>query len=643
MAQVSELFNELRRVERLTAALLDASRLSLENYFEPSSGGFFHLLDDPDNQPGKFSKASSATAVAFLLGSGRWSSGPWADSQQALADRISESMWASAGLEPHNPFTTAFMLEVLALLAEAGATISDMDKVNEGLARLTEDLERDGSVRIPPYESSPYLTQVAVRALRAWGKLIPNVRTTVRDWAWQSVNGEVVALRASPRDADALELAYSAILVAVLSEGSDAAQQATLRYALREFFDSQLPDGTWPRGRPIFHYPKVGNAYCYEYELLAQLLSTSEMEPYLREHSAGLIRAATAIDRQKFPLPAGGYGWSSGHHRHIKFPESWSTASVLHTCHLLNRFLAEETRRSVFDYVGTSYLPLVTGPVAVLPKGFLDSTFKYDGKTVSLRATIEERFLSPLAASVERVARGDALPRDVPSSAILFGPPGTSKTQLASLIATALGWPLLVIDPSHLLRNGGQNLHSEMYVLFQMLVATEGIVVLFDEFDELVREREKDAPQESRFLTTAMLPRLQELSNARRIVFLFATNHLEEFDLAIRRPGRFDMIVPVMPPSAAEKLSAFDDVRQSFETHDAENDTGILEDLRKLTYAEFMSIRRALVEATSKEAIRQLLKAAADTGTLNQPAARDATWENFITQRYSDIRLPPLP
>ena len=52
-------------------------------------------------------------------------------------------------------------------------------------------------------------------------------------------------------------------------------------------------------------------------------------------------------------------------------------------------------------------------------------------------------------------------------------------------------------------------MQAEANTIFRMLEETEGIVVLFDEFDELVKERgSPDAEPFSRLLTTAMLPKL---------------------------------------------------------------------------------------------------------------------------------------
>ncbi len=638
--QPPALFTELRRVKVLTSAFLGLAAASLKHYYDATSGGFFHRLDAA-NAAGDFSKASSATVVNFLVGTDRWMSGPWNGNEQELADRILSAEWESAGLDPDNPFTTAFLLEALAALRRVGANVpTDHRKVAEGLTSLKTLLAKGRGVHLDPYEPSAYLTQIAIRALQAWNMLDGAEIEAVVKWAQEFVRSESVTLHASPRDADALELAYALVIVTSLSDGLHPADRDVVRYALKQVFSAQLPDGSWPRGRPIFHYPDVGNAYCYEYELLVQLLATSAVQPFLHDHLGALMDAADAIDERKFPL-SDGYGWASGHHRHIRFPESWSTASVLHSCHLLNRFLAEETRNVVFDYVGTTYLAVQSEPSEKLPDGFLDSTFEYEGKSQSLRDVIEKLFLSPLIKSIPRLRQGERIPREVATSAILFGPPGTSKTQLARLIARALGWPLLVIDPSHLLRNGSQNLHTEVYILFQMLTSTEEVVVLFDEFDELVRERKEDAAQESRFLTTAMLPRLQELSTARRLVFLFATNHLEVFDVAISRPGRFDLIVPVMPPSAAEKLAKWSNVAANFDRLSARGDSGAMDRVELLTFDEFGAIEGSLASASTKEDLLRILDRAVERSTMKSNATEQDTWDAFVRKRFKDIRLPP--
>jgi hypothetical protein len=85
---------------------------------------------------------------------------------------------------------------------------------------------------------------------------------------------------------------------------------------------------------------------------------------------------------------------------------------------------------------------------------------------------------------------------------------------------------------------------------------TEEVVVLLDEFDEMGRNRDDNDNILSRFITTSMLPKLAAINDERKIVVLLATNYVSRFDSAFSRGGRFDMVIQVMPPTAASKLSA---------------------------------------------------------------------------------------
>jgi SpoVK/Ycf46/Vps4 family AAA+-type ATPase len=53
-----------------------------------------------------------------------------------------------------------------------------------------------------------------------------------------------------------------------------------------------------------------------------------------------------------------------------------------------------------------------------------------------------------------------------------------------------------------------------------------------------------------------MLPKLAKLHDDGRVVFFFATNYQEQFDPAIKRPGRFDILLCIGPPTWQSKLEA---------------------------------------------------------------------------------------
>jgi SpoVK/Ycf46/Vps4 family AAA+-type ATPase len=178
-----------------------------------------------------------------------------------------------------------------------------------------------------------------------------------------------------------------------------------------------------------------------------------------------------------------------------------------------------------------------------------------------------------------------------------------------------------------------------------MLEAAEEMVVLFDEFDELVRERDEEGSDSaSRFLTTAMLPKLTALSSRRRIVYLLATNHLERFDSAVRRPGRFDLIVPVMPPTLDSKLRRWPEVAVRLRAvrigTRAKADKELRGKLGGLTYLEFEDLVPRLLKARTRRTVERVVEEADARAILNQsPTNDDHTWLKRIESETKRIRI----
>jgi hypothetical protein len=528
-------------------------------YFE-YDGGYQHFLGK-----NKISVSSSATCVLSLFATGKWT----ADKTQTKA--LLEKLIArkkSAGLEDNNPFTIAWILEAVAVLQEHSDPLESATAARVAeIEGILQKAVMGGGASIDPYPPSAYLTQLVVRALRNRKKLTSELEDSVNKWAWAELTRQLALIQAKSKTQDSFAVAYLLMLVTAITPSSKISPEQTSiqRTALRIFFECQLEDGTWPLSRPLFHYPKFGNAYCYEYEMLTQLLKEPELKELLLDYLPKLSSAAESVSNSIYRVEGGIPAWISGHHPNQGEPESWATASVYHFIHELDRLLAEAVRRELFRYL-ESPLPRTVkrekkGQEYFAPApDFLDSTLAISGnQRHSLRDFLWEKFVKPLSDEADGIVDGRKFDKETPRSAIFFGPPGTSKTELSKKIAEFLGWPLLVIDPSLLLRKGMDGIQAEANTIFRMLEETERVVVLFDEFDELVRERgSSDSEPFSRLLTTAMLPKLANTHKRRSLVFIIATNHVGEFDLAIRRRGRFDRVVQIMPPTYEAKMDKHD-------------------------------------------------------------------------------------
>ena len=116
---------------------------------------------------------------------------------------------------------------------------------------------------------------------------------------------------------------------------------------------------------------------------------------------------------------------------------------------------------------------------------------------------------------------------------------------------------MVEITPSDFLKRNLENIYLQSNEIFEDLMDLSGVVILFDEMDALVQTRDGDRQLDiaSQFLTTSMLPKLTDLHDQGQVVFFMATNFQDRFDAAIKRAGRFDLLLCMGPPTLEEKLN----------------------------------------------------------------------------------------
>jgi hypothetical protein len=386
-------------------------------------------------------------------------------------------------------------------------------------------------------------------------------------WARQKLGYQLGLHSATPQSSllDTDQLAWSLAVflrfdktLTVNLENRDFVKQA-----FKCLFSTQI-EGTWRHYKPLFHYEAVGNAYCYVFETFAVLLQSALQEgakarmvrELLEPYCKNLMDLWRYANLTKIPLslPGKGVGWCSGHRTNFTAPESWATASVFSYAQALRRLVGIWCREEALRSLNTPQSQFSSEQAA---EEMISRGKTWDMNKTPVSELLQTMFINP----VRMYKRDDKLEPDSQPiekwqarSAILFGPPGTSKTFLIRVLPDIIGWKYVEIHASHFVAEGLTQVQKTADRIFKQLLELDHAVVLFDEIDELVRERDMEKDAFGRFLTTSMLPKLAELWEARKILYFVATNHINYFDSAIIRSQRFDALTLVSPPSYQSKI-----------------------------------------------------------------------------------------
>ena len=333
-----------------------------------------------------------------------------------------------------------------------------------------------------------------------------------------------------------------------------------LEHSIKELF-KYLTNGIWPKYFPLFHYQDAGSNFCFTFELLeAVIVEFGRHENELADDVKFIKGLEDAItwcksNRHESKLENPCCGWNSGGYLETlkkSEPESWPTAVVHMFLWELSHLLSTRIQKALLKRYKSRKL---NGDSKVA--NLIDIEIFEKGATSKLTDILTNEIVKKYTGQTEKKLRIRKL-KGAPRSALLFGPPGTSKTTVTDAVAGDLGWELIQIDPSHFLAEGLDGIYLQAEKIFTDLMDLSGVVVLFDEMDALVQTRDSDHRLDTtaQFLTTYMLPKLTALHDRGRVLFFMATNFQERFDPAIKRAGRFDLLLCMGPPLLDAKLAA---------------------------------------------------------------------------------------
>lgn len=133
---------------------------------------------------------------------------------------------------------------------------------------------------------------------------------------------------------------------------------------------------------------------------------------------------------------------------------------------------------------------------------------------------------------------------------LLYGPPGCGKTFIARAIAGELGANFITVGLSDVLDMWIGSSEKNVHDLFDRARRNAPCVLFFDELDALGRKRSLSRTANHGAINQ-LLSELDGVSQNNDGVFVLgATNHPWDVDTALRRPGRLDRTLLVLPPDA---------------------------------------------------------------------------------------------
>jgi len=187
-------------------------------------------------------------------------------------------------------------------------------------------------------------------------------------------------------------------------------------------------------------------------------------------------------------------------------------------------------------------------------QGYADRTFDVERSTITLadvggmqevKKRLEVSFLGPLRNPKLRTLFGKSLRGGL----LLYGPPGCGKTFLARAVAGEMGAAFLSLSITDVLNMWVGSSERNLHDLFQSARGHAPCVLFLDEIDALGHKRSQLNSSSMRTVVNQLLTELDGVdANNDGVFVLAATNAPWDIDAALRRPGRLDRTLLVLPP-----------------------------------------------------------------------------------------------
>jgi len=499
-------------------------------------------------------------------------------SKKLSSDKIWEffesNKWESAGIGEHNIYVAP---QVLIITSRIGKRRKDSDKIDEAIKAVISDLKSflDGRESEHIDVGHGFILYWSINALKKYWNDLTKEEQDVINYTIKYVENlfyrQLALHHLAEGEFDSVQLAY---YLSTLVEFSGFKSSTAIRTAIDIIF-SELKRGTW-QTRPFLHSPDGPTMSCMSIEVSAAIARVlnhrKEFLDLIEAHAKKFeeIVERIELDRKK----EGDYiGWRSDRHPGEGGPESWASALVFECLDALVKAIKSYIQKSIVKEFG--------GKV-VSPKVHWSEVVDYR----EFKRSIEENVIVPIKKGNNRLHKGYGI--------LLYGFPGNGKDSVVYALAEELGlWETITLAPENFLI-GTSSVIATGHTIFKKLPLLERVVLFLNEIDAIIAPRE--VPRQfitPSTLTACMLNWLEKLKNA-RIIFVIATNRIENFEEALRRFGRLDLVLPIGPPEGDEKKKLIEHLlsEQISKNFLNKNDLEVAEERmdKKMTISEIASL-----------------------------------------------------
>jgi AAA+ superfamily predicted ATPase len=161
---------------------------------------------------------------------------------------------------------------------------------------------------------------------------------------------------------------------------------------------------------------------------------------------------------------------------------------------------------------------------------------------------VKRRLQRSLLGPMANPTLSEAFGKQLRGGLLLWGPPGTGKTFIARALSGELGARFLSATPADIYGSFFGQSEQNVARLFAEARREAPGVVFLDELDAIGGRRSRRNTDQARAVVNQLLTELDGLASNEGVYVLAATNAPWDVDDALRRPGRFDRTILVLPP-----------------------------------------------------------------------------------------------